>query len=166
MMQLTMLVAVSENGVIGVNNDLPWRLPEDLKFFKRNTMGKPIFMGRKTFESLGKPLPGRIHIVLSRNAFKAPEGVIVCNSIEDGLVAFKQLNQPELCIIGGGHIFTQMMPIANQLIITKVHTKIEDKNAVHFPNVNWEEWTLIWEEAHEKDEKHPYSYTFQKYNRI
>lgn len=165
-MTISFIVAVSENNAIGINNELPWRLPEDLKFFKRTTMGKPVIMGRKTYESLGKPLPGRLNIVLSRsNEVKLPEGMVLCNNVDDATELAGKENTEEIFIIGGGKIFEQSMPLADRLYITRVHTAISNADAF-FPDIDHTHWKLVWEEPHKADEKHAYDYSFQQYERI
>ncbi len=111
-MTVSAIVAVSSNHAIGRDNDLPWYLPEDLKFFKRTTMGKPVLMGRKTFESLGRPLPGRVNIVLStQRDLSLPEGVILCHTLEEGMERLKTEGNDEVFVIGGGKIFAEAMPL-------------------------------------------------------
>jgi dihydrofolate reductase len=142
-MIITFVVAVSENNAIGVKNQLPWHLPDDLKFFKRTTLGKPIIMGRKTFESFGnKPLPGRLNVVLSsQKDLELPEG------------------------IGGGKTFEEAMDLADRMYITQVKTVVPDADAF-FPHVDHSQWVLEWKEDHEADEKHKYPFTFQRFERI
>ena len=165
-MTLSFIVAVSDNNAIGRNNQLPWHLPEDLKFFKRTTLGKPVVMGRKSYESLGKPLPGRLNVVLSRqNNMELPEGVLLFNNIEDAVAAMAKTDNEEVFIIGGGKVFEQSMQLVDRMYITRVHGTIPDAD-VFFPNIDHTHWKLVWEEHHEKDEKHQYAYTFQRYERI
>jgi len=165
-MTISAIVAVSENNAIGHENQLPWHLPEDLKFFKRTTLGKPVVMGRKTFESLGKALPGRLNIVLSRQAdLKLPDGVLVYNNLEDALKKLEDDGTEEAFVIGGGHVFAEAMPLLDRLYITHVHTIIEAADTF-FPELDHSHWKLVWEEAHKADEKHKYAYTFQHYERI
>lgn len=165
-MTVSAIVAVSENNAIGHENKLPWHLPEDLKFFKRTTMGKPVVMGRKTFESLGKALPGRLNIVLSRQAeLQLPEGVLLYNNLEDALEKLEQDGTEEAFVIGGGHVFAEAMPLLDRLYMTRVHTTIEPADT-YFPEIDHSHWKLVWEEAHEADEKNNYPYTFQHYERI
>jgi dihydrofolate reductase len=143
-------VAVSENLVIGKNNDLPWHLPEDLKHFKEITLGKTVVMGRKTFESilarLKKPLPGRKNVVISRQEnYQVPEGVLVFNSLDSVVdVLFTE----DLYVIGGAEIYKQALPKAQKLYITEV--KGEYEGDAFFPQINWQEWKKVEEEKHEK----------------
>ena len=168
-MIFTLIAAVSENNAIGRNNELPWKLPEDLKFFKRTTLGKPVIMGRKTFEALGKPLPGRLNIVLSRNKeLTLPDGVLLLGDISEATEylenseEYKDLEQA--FIIGGGQVYQQAMPLAERMFITRVHTTVDDADAF-FPVIDHTHWKLVWEEQHAQDEKHAYSFTFQQYER-
>lgn len=163
-MEISFVVAASENNVIGKNNELPWYLPEDLKFFKKMTSGKPVMMGRKTFESLGKPLPNRLNVIISKHLETAPEGTTLFHSIKDGLDFLKMEKYPEISIIGGGEIFSETIGIADIIYLTRVHTKIDDGEAF-FPEINPEAWHIEWEESHQKDERHNFSFTFQKWVR-
>jgi len=161
-MQISFVVAASENNVIGIDNELPWHLPMDLKFFKKMTSGKPVIMGRKTFESLGKALPNRLNIVLSRHLKKPPEDTQLFPKFKDALTFLNTENYPEICIIGGGQVFAESMDLADIIYITRVHTVIENGTAF-FPEIDKGKWRLEWEEHHEKDEKHQFSFTFQKW---
>lgn len=164
-MIISFVVAVSENNVIGKDNKLPWRLPADLQFFKKTTLGKPVIMGRKTWESINeRPLAGRLNIVLSSLALNLPDGMPQCTSIDDALQVAKMRDAGEACIIGGGEIFKATLPIADIIYLTRVHTIIED-GTVFFPELDKKVWELKWEEAHETDEKNNYAYTFQRFER-
>jgi dihydrofolate reductase len=159
------IVAVAENNAIGKNNQLPWHLPEDLKFFKRTTIGKPVIMGRKTYESLGKPLPGRLNIVISsQNHLPVAEGVMVYNDIQAALDKAETDNE-EIFIIGGGKIFEETLAEINRLYITVVKTTVPDADAF-FPHLDHTHWKLVWHEDHQADDKHIYDYTFQHWERI
>jgi len=165
-MILSAIVAVAEDGAIGRDNQLPWHLPEDLKFFKRTTMGKPVLMGRKTYDSLGKPLPGRLNIVVSNNKdLQLPEGVLLYNDLQKAIERLEEEKNDEVFIIGGGKIFADTIHQLDQLYITRVHTTVPDANAF-FPHIDHSQWKLVWEEAHEADEKHAYPFIFQQYKRI
>jgi dihydrofolate reductase len=165
-MIVSLIVAAAENNAIGKNNTLPWHLPEDLKFFKQATMGKPVIMGRKTYESLGRPLPGRLNIVLSgRKDIVLPEGVLLFNDIDGAIERVQNENVEECFIVGGGKVFETTMPLVDRMYITRVHTVIPDADAF-FPNVDHTHWKLIWEEKHKADDRHKYDYTFQKYERV
>lgn len=159
-MTISLIVAKSRNHVIGKNNQLPWHLPADLAYFKLITMGKPIVMGRKTHESIGKPLPGRRNIVISRGDQKYV-GCDVFHSIDDALHALK--NENEIMIIGGANLFLQTLSIANQIYLTVIDADIEGDT--FFPVLDQKEWRLISEETHSPDEKNPYPYRFQLWSR-
>jgi dihydrofolate reductase len=165
-MILSAIVAAAEDNAIGIQNALPWRLPEDLKFFKRTTMGKPVLMGRKTFESLGKPLPGRTNIVISgRQDLTLPDGVLLYNTLDEGIERMQQEDSDEGFIIGGGKVFEETMPIMDRLYITRVHATFPEAD-VFFPDIDHSHWKLVWEEKHEADEQHKYAFTFQKFEHI
>lgn len=165
-MILSAIVAVSDNNAIGRDNTLPWHLPEDLKFFKRTTLGKPMLMGRKTFESLGGVLKNRLHIVVSHQKdLQLPEGVLLFHDIQQGIARMEHEDTDEGFIIGGGVIFDKTMHLIDRLYITRVHTTIPDAHTF-FPHVDHAHWKLVWEEHHSADEKHAFNYTFQHYERI
>jgi dihydrofolate reductase len=142
--RITLVVAMNQERVIGVNNQLPWHIPEDLAYFKKVTLGKPIIMGRKTFESIGRVLPGRRNIVISRNLGWHHDGVEVCPSVESALALCT--NNDEVCIIGGGEIFKQTLAIADCLHITLVDVKIDTPTAF-FPQLELD----TWERVHNQD---------------
>lgn len=164
-MILSFIAAIDDNNAIGKDNQLPWHLPEDLKFFKRITLGKPVLMGRKTYESLGRPLPGRLNIVISTQNIPLPAGVLLYPTIEEGLNRLQQETTDEGFIIGGGTIFSATMPQADRLYITRVHTAIAGASAF-FPAIDHTHWHMAWQEKHKADEKHKYDYTFEQYERI
>jgi dihydrofolate reductase len=165
-MILSAIVAVSRNNAIGKDNQLPWHLPEDLKFFKRTTMGKPILMGRKTYESMGRPLKGRLNIVIStQQDLKLPEEILLFNSLNEGMERMEAENAEEGFIIGGGQIFAETLNELDRIYLTKVDTVIEDANAF-FPEIDHAHWKVVWEEAHEADEKHQYRFVIQQLERI
>lgn len=164
-MNILQVVAASENNVIGVQNQLPWHLPEDLKFFKKTTLGKPVIMGRKTYESLGKPLPNRLNIVLSgQESLELPEGVLHFRSVNAALELLKDAGYEEVCIIGGGQIFSETINITDTIYITRVHTTIDNGDAF-FPHIDHSHFVLTWEEHHAADEKHAFAFSFQRYER-
>jgi dihydrofolate reductase len=165
-MTISAIVAVEENNAIGRDNQLPWHLPEDLKFFKRTTMGWPVVMGRKTYDSMGKPLKGRLNVVLTKQEeLSLPEGVRVENDLQNALKKLEEENIEEVFIIGGGKVFEQAMLLIDQLYLTVVKTTIRDAD-VFFPHIDHSHWKLTWEEEHKADEKHAYDYTFRRYERI
>lgn len=144
------IVAAAENNVIGKDNDLLWRIPEDFKHFKSTTMGKPMVMGRKTFESLPGLLPGRPHIVVSRSGFEA-QGVISAASLEEGLEKAKEIAEDEIFIIGGAQIYKQALEqgLVDRLYLTRVHRSYEGD--AFFPEIDQSQWRLVSEERHEGD---------------
>jgi len=159
---LTIIVAASENNVIGKNNALLWHLPTDFKRFKKITTGHPILMGRKTFDSLPGILPNRPHVIISRKKDLFLEKCTVVSSLDDAIVV-AQKNHKQLYIIGGGEIYKQALKIADKIEITRVHTNIDGDT--FFPKIDTSSWSLTFEEFHKKDDKHKYDYSFLTYNR-
>ena len=138
-MNISIIVAVAENWVIGGNNQLLWHISEDLKRFKALTSGHSIIMGRKTFESIGRPLPNRKNIVVSRNANLVIDGCVIVNSLNEALKITKDEN--EVFVVGGGELYFQALPLANKLYLTKVHKDFEGDTI--FPTINFDEWKLM-----------------------
>ncbi len=157
-MKLSIIVAASENGAIGKDNQLLWRLPDDLKRFKQLTLGHPMIMGRKTFESIGKPLPGRTSIVITRNADFAFEGVVTVHSLEEALKKAEEIDGEEACIVGGGEIYRQSQAIATHIYLTKVHAEISGDT--FFEIEKPETWTEAERILHEPDERHIFPFEF------
>lgn len=152
---------MAENRVIGANNALPWRLPADLKHFRRLTSGHHIIMGRRNYESIGKPLPDRTNIVVTRNTdYRAP-GCLVRNSIEEALAAVR--NDSEVFVIGGAEIYRQLLDRADRLYLTLIHSNIQGDT--YFPEFNGHQWQEISRESHPADEANPHAYTFLTYAR-
>ena|SRR5215210_6496194 len=162
-MIVSLLVAASENNVIGKNNQLPWHLPNDLKYFKNLTWGMPIFMGRKTFDSIGKVLPGRISIVITRNKDWQHQGADVVHSIEEAIQKAEDYGVKEIFVIGGAEIFKTSLPVANRLYLTRIHERFEGD--VFFPDISETEWELTSSRYCEADEKNSYNHTYQVWNR-
>ncbi len=162
-MTISFMVAASENNVIGKNNQLPWRLPNDLKYFKNTTWGMPVVMGRKTFESFGRMLSGRTNIVITRNGDWKAEGAVPVKGLEEALKAAADTDAKEGFIIGGGEIFRQAFPLADQIYITRVHARVEGD--AFFPEIDHAEWELVSNQDHQADEKHAYAYSFQVWKR-
>lgn len=156
---ISLLWAMDKNRGIGLNNELPWRLPEDLKYFKRVTMGKPIAMGRKTYDSIGRPLPGRENIVITRRQGLTIEGCTVIHDVKE-LVKRKE---DELFVIGGAEIFKEILPYADRLYITEIYEEFEADT--FFPEIDLTDWELIQSNPGIKDEKNPYDYEFFVYQR-
>ena len=163
-MKISSIVAVASNGVIGKDNDLPWHLPEDMKFFKKTTSGHHIILGRKNYQSIGFPLPKRTNIILSRNPFFIVSNCLVAQSIEEALEIALDNGEEEVFIIGGAKIYEQTMDIIDTLYYTEVHA--EPEGDVFFPEIDWSLWKLVHEERHEADEKNMYPFTFKTFNRI
>lgn len=155
-MDISIIVAMSENRVIGINNTLPWHLPADLQHFKSITMGKPILMGRKTFDSIGRPLPGRQNIVVTRDPDFASENVTVVHSPEAALEAAS--DHAEVMIVGGASFYEQMLPHASRLYLTIIHQQVEGD--AHFPNFNQDEWETVESIRHAASEKNPVDHSF------
>jgi len=152
---LTLVVAVAENGVIGRDGALPWRLPEDLKHFRRLTLGNTVLMGRKTFESLGKPLEGRANWVLTRDPAFAPAGPQVFRDLD---AALAQPPQGELLVIGGAELYRQTLPLASRLELTRVHAQIAgDTHFPDYPAAHWRETARV---DYADDERHAHAYSF------
>lgn len=162
-MTLSIIVAASENNVIGINNHLPWHLPVDMKYFKDMTMGKPIVMGRKSFEELGRVLPGRPNIMITRQKDYTAEGLYAVPSLEAGIEKAKTFGTEEIFITGGGEIFKMALPIIDRLYLTRVHAEVTGDT--YFPEFDPRGWKLVKNERHEKDEKHAYALTFQVWER-
>lgn len=162
-MIISIIVAASENNVIGINNQLPWNLPNDLKYFKNTTWGLPVIMGRKTFDSVGKPLKGRQNIIITRQKDYAPEGVEVVSSIDAAIEAAKAYDVNEIFITGGTEIFIQSFPKVDRIYLTRVHATVNGD--AFFPEISENEWKLVKADRHEVDEKHVYAYTFEVWER-
>ena len=160
---ISIVVAVSENNAIGKNNQLLWHLPNDLKFFKNTTWGGVVIMGRKTFESVNKSLPGRTNIVITKQTHWSAENVIVANSVSDAIQKARDLNFKEIFIIGGGEIYKESMHLADKIYLTKVHTSIEGDT--FFPELETEKWNLLSNKDFKSDEKHAFDYSFQVWER-
>ncbi|MEX2414815.1 MAG: dihydrofolate reductase [Paenibacillaceae bacterium] len=158
---LSLIWAMGHNQVIGINNKLPWRLPAELAYFKKVTMGHPIIMGRRTFESIGRPLPGRTNIVLTRDHTFTAEGTVVLHSVEQVL---EQYNDAGAFVIGGTQIYRQFFPVAERLYITMIDHEFEGDE--YFPEIDWSKWCLVNEESGVQDEKNPYSYSFKVFDRV
>ena len=157
---ISLIWAMDQNRLIGKENNLPWRLPADLANFKRITSGHPVIMGRKTFESIGKPLPGRKNIIISRNKDLKIEGCDVAHSIED---VRSYSEKDEVFIIGGAEIYNTFLPIADKLYITEIEESFEGD--AYFPEFDLLQWRLVSKVQGVSDEKNPYGYCFEIYER-
>jgi dihydrofolate reductase len=168
MIKLSVIVAVAENLVVGKNNALPWHLSEDLQYFKRTTLGKPIVMGRKTFESIGRPLPGRTNIVISRNPDYFAQGIKIVSSLEQALQLAEDIalidDSQELMVIGGAAIYAAAIPVADRLYVTEVHAEVEGD--AYLPNIDWGNWIESSRERHMAIAPNSYDYSFVVYDRV
>lgn len=159
-MKLSILVALSENGVIGREGEIPWRLPDEQRSLKRTTMGHTLLMGRKTYESIGKPLPGRTTIVVSRNPdYKPHPEVIVVEDLESGIAIAIERGESELFVFGGESVYAEALPRADRLYLTRVHVTLEGD--ARFPAFDLDEWKLIGEEHHPEDARHAHAFSIQ-----
>jgi dihydrofolate reductase len=161
---LSHIVAVSENNVIGSNNELPWKLPDDFKYFKNKTWAMPVIMGRNTYESMKKDLPGRINIVVTRKTDWHPDNVFVAPDIEKAISQAKESDAKEIFIIGGGEIFKQTIGIVDRIYLTRVHTTIDGDT--YYPQIDASQWKLVKSDPHRADERNNYPYTFEVWEKI
>ena len=162
-MILSLIVAATENGVIGKDGKMPWRLPAESAYFKKITLGHPVITGRKNYDAMGRPLPDRLNIVVSRQPdYSVPEGVVVVHSLEDALALPEVQKAPEVFVIGGQQLYELAMPLADKLYLTTVHTKIEGDR---FFRYNPDEWQLTWSEPHLADSENKYAFTLQRLDR-
>jgi dihydrofolate reductase len=157
-MKISLIVAMAENRVIGRDNQMPWHLPEDLRYFKRITLNKPVVMGRNTFESIGKPLPQRTNIVITRNPGYHIDGAVVVNSLEAALQQCRELEAEEAMIIGGAQIYAQALPLADRLYLTEVAAVIDGDAS--FPDFDRRLWLEVRRESHQATDTNPYDYAF------
>lgn len=162
-MIISLLVAASENNVIGKYNKLPWHLPDDLKYFKNLTWGMPILMGRKTYESIGRPLPGRKSIVITRNKDWQQQGIEVVHSIDEAVEKAKAFGVKEIFVIGGAEIFKTTFPDAKRIFLTRIHHYFDGDT--YLPEINETEWTLASSRYCEADQKNSYDHTYQVWER-
>ncbi|MBP1950765.1 dihydrofolate reductase [Virgibacillus litoralis] len=160
---ISLLVAMDSNQTIGAENDLPWRLPNDLKFFKEKSTGNTIIMGRKTYESMGRPLPNRKNVVITRQQIDFPDEVDVIDNVDMIREWNKENPEQEFFVIGGGIIFDQIMPYADRMYITWIEETF--KGDTYFPEFSQEDWNLTSKVKGEKNEKNPYDYYFLQYDR-
>lgn len=162
-MIISMIAARAKNNVIGLNDDLPWHQPADFRFFKNTTMGHHLLMGRKTFEVLGKPLPNRISLIVTRKKDYKKKGVLVFNSIDDALNFAQEKKQGELFVIGGGEIYRTMLSRADRLYLTDINCKPEGD--AFFPDFDESEWEIADEKPYKADEKNQYDMVFRRWDR-
>lgn len=162
-MKLAIIVATDEQGLIGKDNDLPWKLSADLQYFRRVTMGKPIIMGRNTHDSIGRALPGRKNIIVTKNKAYQAEGCMVVHSVDDALLACEQVE--EVMVMGGASLYEQFLPRADKLYLTQVHASLTEGDT-WFPKWHKNEWSEISREDYLADDKNDYAYSFIVYEKI
>ncbi len=158
-MIISCIVATDRNGVIGKDNEIPWYLPADLQYFKKKTLGHHVIMGRNCYVSIGKPLPKRTNIIVTRDMYFISSNCLIARSIQEALQMAHHGGEDEVFIIGGGQIYEQTITLWDRLYLTEVD--LEAEGDVYFPKIIATEWKLITEEKHEKDEKNPFNYTFK-----
>jgi dihydrofolate reductase len=163
-MKLSAIVATDRKGTIGKDGKIPWYLPADLKFFKRTTLGHPVIMGRKTFQSIGRPLPKRTNVVLTRDAFFTATGVVVQHSLGDALVHPAVTEADTAFIIGGGELYKQSLDLVSTVYLTIVDAEIEGGDAF-FPKLDPKEWKEVWSEGHRPEGKNELAYRFSRWER-
>ncbi len=163
-MRLALVVALADNGCIGRDGDLPWRLPDDLKRFKQLTLGNPVIMGRKTWESIGRPLPGRLNIVVTRQRGYVAEGCVVVDSLDDAHQDAASSGAKLASIIGGAELYALALPCCDTLHLTRVHADVDGDT--FFPPIDWEHFQLVESEDHAADERHAYAFTFETWQRV
>lgn len=164
-MILSLIAAADENNVIGHGNTMPWRLPDELKHFRATTKGHPVIMGRKTYDSIGRPLPERLNIVVSRNPDLRIEGCLVVSSLHDAIETARRDGKDEVFVIGGQQIYEAALPVADRIYLTRIHTHLLEGDA-YFPAIPFEEWKEVSRERHEADEKHAFPFSFTILERV
>lgn len=162
-MKISLIVATSENDVIGKDGSIPWHIPADLKHFKTLTMGHHIIMGRKTYESIGKPLPGRINIILTKNPGYKADGCIVADSLQKAINIAREQKNSEVFIIGGEEIFKLVLPMADRVYLTRVHEKFDGD--AYLPKLDPVKWKQVSCQVHLRDEQNPYPFDFCVYEK-
>ncbi|MBO6516203.1 MAG: dihydrofolate reductase [Bacteroidia bacterium] len=163
-MKISIIVAIAENLAIGKDNNLLWRISDDLKLFKRTTLGHVIVMGRKSYESIGRPLPGRTNVVVTRKKDYQPEGVQVFSSLTAVFEHFSD-SEEEIFVIGGGEIYRQTLDDAHILHVSHVQTSVADADTF-FPKVKWDEWNAVYEEDFPKTERNEFPFRYRIYKRV
>lgn len=163
-MIISTIVATAKDFVIGRDNDIPWYLPADLKYFKKTTLNHHIIMGRNCFASIGRPLPKRTNVIVTRNPFFAATGCVVAHSIEEALTIAHDNGETEAFIIGGGQIYEQSKDLWDKIYLTEVDLQVEGD--VFFPKINMDDWKLTFEEKHVADAKNEHNYVFKVLERI
>ena len=163
-MLISAIVAIARNNVIGKDNQIPWYLPADLSYFKRTTLGHYVLMGRNCFRSIGRPLPKRTNIVITRNPFFTADGILVAHSIDEALGMALEGGEEEVFILGGGEIYRQSVDLWDKVYLTEID--IRPEGDVFFPELDPSEWRETWREAHAPDAKNEFAYTFRVLERV
>lgn len=164
-MNIVLIVAAANNNAIGKNNQMLWYMPEDFKYFKNQTWGLPVLMGRRTYQALeSKALPGRLNLILSRDKNFKAEGAIVINKLDDALFMAKEHDYNELMVIGGAEIYKLLLPKATKVLLTRIDASFEEADA-YFPELDPKQWQMASSFPHEADEKNPYAFDFQTWVR-
>ncbi len=163
-MRISLIAALDRNNAIGRDNQLPWRLPDDLRRFKALTLGRPVLMGRKTAQSLGRALPGRLNLVLTRSAQAPLEGMVAVTSVEQAIAQARAQSADQLCVIGGGQVYAQLLDRADALHLTHVDTVVEGADA-YFPAFDPEHWEVTARQPHPADARHALAFEFVDYAR-
>ncbi|PRD47902.1 dihydrofolate reductase [Sphingobacterium haloxyli] len=161
-LKITLIVAAAENNAIGKDNQMLWHLPDDFKYFKQHTLNHSVVMGRKTYESIGKPLPQRRNIVLTKDLNWLAEDVDVANSLAEVLTYCR--DEREIFIIGGAKVYKQALPLAQKVLLTRVHTSLDGD--AYFPELPANEWKKVSEDRHVQDDRHAYGFTFEAWERV
>ncbi len=162
-MIVSCIVAVAHDYIIGRNNEIPWYLPADLKYFKKTTTGHHVIMGRSSYHSIGRPLPNRTNIIITKDPYFIVSHCLIAHSIQEALSIAYDNGETECFIIGGGQIYRQTQDFWDRLYLTEVDLKVDGDT--RFPAPDWDNWMLKFEENHKLDEKNPYHYTFKVYER-
>lgn len=163
-MNISCVVAIANNNVIGKDNDIPWYLPADLKYFKKTTLNHHILMGRNCYESIGRPLPKRTNVIITRDPYYIASNCLVAHSINEALEIAYDNDEKDVMIIGGGTIYNQTKDLWDTLYLTEVDLNVDGD--IFFPELNYDEWKLISADSHEPDAKNEHPYTFKKFERI
>jgi len=162
-MIISAIVAASKNWVIGKDNEIPWYIPNDLRYFRRMTLGHHVVMGRKNYESIGKPLPKRTNLIVTRDENYDAPGCHVVHSIDEAIKFAKDNNEEELFICGGGEIYNQTLAMTDKLYFTEIEAVVDGD--VYFPKIELHDWSLISTERNQADDRHEYGYNFMIYER-
>jgi dihydrofolate reductase len=159
-MILSSIVAAASNGTIGKDGKMPWRLPAESAYFRQTTLGHPVITGRKNYEAMGRPLPGRLNVVITRqDDYEVPEGVMVAHSLKEALELPQVIQAPEVFIIGGAQIYDEAMPLIDKLYLTTIHAEVEGDTFFKYDPA---QWRMEWSQRHEADTENKYAFTLQR----